>query len=150
MQMRLTKLLGALVLATASTVVASAATAQNDPSSFEPIRLETIPEAFDRSFFQDSKDSYYNRSIPGQIRSIFGLGIPGRAGFPELAMERDAERTFKLYREVLDQQVSSDPIIRTLDLANPFNTTLRQQSGPRRFGGRVEGSEFILQTPPPR
>ncbi len=148
--MRLTKLLSALVLATASSVLASAAKAQTDPSGFEPIRLETIPEAFERTIFTDSKDFYHSRSIPGQIRYLLGPGIPGRAGFADLEIERDAERTFNLYREVLEQQVSSDPIIRTLDAPNPFNTTLRLQPSSRRFGGRVEGSEFILESVPPR
>ncbi|MDP8962526.1 MAG: hypothetical protein M3O33_00805, partial [Cyanobacteriota bacterium] len=62
-QMRLTQLLGALALAAASSsVLASAATAQTDASGYEPIRLQTIPEAFDRAFFQESGDFWRNRS----------------------------------------------------------------------------------------
>jgi hypothetical protein len=149
--MRLTKLLGSLVLAAASSVLASAATAQTAPSVSEPIRLETIPEAFVRSFFKDSGDFYHNRSIPRQIQYILGPGIPGRASFPELEIERDAERITKLYRDLIEQQGTSDPFLRTPDLPNPFNTTLRQLPiTPGRFGGRVEGTEFILEPPPLR
>jgi len=149
--MRLTKLLTAMVLAGASSVLASAAIAQTDPSGFEPIRVETIPEAFNRAFSRESGDYYLNRTIPRQIQYIIGPGLPGRATFPDLELERDAERINELYNDVLDRQVSSDTVIRTPDLVNPFNTSLGLQPGaPRRTGSRVEGSEFIFETLPPR
>jgi len=149
--MRLTKLLSALVLAAASSVLASEAMAQTNPQGFEPIRVETIPEAFNRAFFTDSGTFYRNRSIPRQIQYIIGPGLPGRATFPDLELERDAERINELYNDVLDRQVSSDTVIRTPDLVNPFNTSLGLQPGaPRRTGSRVEGSEFIFETLPPR
>ncbi len=147
-QMRLTKLLSALVLAAASSVLASEAMAQTNPQGFEPIRVETIPEAFNRAFFTDSGTFYRNRSIPRQIQYIIGPGLPGGATFPELELERDARRINNLYNEVLDQQASSDPVIRTPDLPNPFNTSIRQQPDSRRFGRRVEGSEFVFETVP--
>lgn len=148
--MRLTQLLSALALVAASSVLANAAQAQTDQGSFEPIRVETLPEAFDRAFFQESGDFYRNRSIQRQIGYIIGPGLPGGAGFPELEIERDAKRINALYRDALEQQVSSDPIIRTPDLANPFSSTLRSQFGFGRVGNRVEGSEFNYETLPPR
>jgi hypothetical protein len=168
MQMRLTQLLSALVLAAASSGFISAANAQTtvpNPSieytgprslgldtSFTtpPRRLETIPEAFNRAFFQESGDFYRNRKIDRQINYIIGAGVPWGAGFPDLELERDAERIFRLYQEALELQVSSDPVIRTPDLANPFNSSLRLISGPPRFGNRLEGGEFIFDTVPPR
>ena len=168
--MRLTKLLGALVLAAASTGLASAVTAQTAPTSPTvvpvpasprtigvdpfftnlPNRLETVPEAFDRAFFRESGDFYRNRKIDRQINYIIGAGVPWGAGFPDLELERDAERITKLYRELLEIQVSSDPVLRTPDLVNPFNTSVRLLSAPPRFGTRLEGSEFIYETVPPR
>lgn len=147
--MRLTKWLSALVLATASSVLASSVMAQTE-MKFEPTPLETVPDAFVRSFFSDSGDYYFNRSLPRQAAYIIGPGLPGRAAFPDLEIERDAEHISKLYREVLDQQVSSDPILRTPDLPNPFNSSVRLLSDSPRFGSRLEGSEFILETVPPR
>ncbi|HEY9890814.1 MAG TPA: hypothetical protein V6D37_03195 [Candidatus Sericytochromatia bacterium] len=144
--MRLTQLLSVLALAAASSLLAAAAKAQNDPSGYEPIRLETLSEAFNSAFFEESGDFYRNRSTLRQIGYIIGPGLPGRAGFPELEIERDAKRINTLYRDALEQQVSSDPIIRTPDLPNPFNSTLRQVSGVGRFGTRLEGSEFIYPT----
>ncbi|MFB8789384.1 MAG: hypothetical protein U7123_11160 [Potamolinea sp.] len=147
MQMRL---IGALVLAATSSLFASTATAQSIPTGFEPIRVETLPDAIERAFYTDSGDLYRNRSIPRQIQYMFGPGLPGRATFPDLEIERDALRLNRIYRDALQQQVSSDSILRTPDLPNPFSSTLRQQSDFRRFGTRVEGSEFILETPPLR
>ena len=147
MQMRL---LGALVFATTSSLFASVATAQITPYGFAPNRLETLPEAFDRAFFTDSGDFYRNRSIPRQVQYMFGPGLPGRATFPDLEIERDGQRINRIYKDALQQQVSSDAVIRTPDLPNPFSSTLRQQSDFRRFGPRIEGSEFILETPPLR
>lgn len=144
------RLLGALVIAATSSLFASSAMAQTRSTGFEPIRVETLPDAIERAFYNDSGDLYHNRSIPRQIQYMFGPGLPGKATFPELELERDALRINRIYRDALQQQLSSDPILRTPDLPNPFNGTLRQQSDLRRFGTRVEGSEFILETPPLR
>lgn len=148
--MRLSKLLSAFVLTTASSLLASAAMAEPDSSSYEPIRLVPLDEAFNRAFFKDSGTFYHNRSLQRQFEYMFGPGVPGRAGFPDLEIERDAERVNKLYTYGLDQQVSSDPVLRTPDLPNPFNTSLRQLPQFRRSTLGVEGSEFILPTLPPR
>jgi hypothetical protein len=132
-------------------VPASPRTIGIDPAfTSQPIRLETIPEAFERAFFEESGTFYHNRTIPRQISYIIGPGLPWGAGFPDLELERDAQRINRLYRELLELQVSSDPVIRTPDLVNPFDTSLRLLSGPRRFGTRLEGSEFIYETVPPR
>lgn len=175
--MRLTKMLSALVLTAASSGLTSAAiglasvrsaiaqtTTVTPPSvpappktqsidapfPTPPHRLETIPEAFNRAFFQESGDFYHNRKIQRQISYIIGPGLPWGAGFPDLEIERDSERITKLYREVLELQVSSDPVIRTPDLPNPFNSSVRLMSAPPRFGNRLEGGEFIFETVPPR
>jgi len=147
MQMRLTRLLSALVLAAASSLGASAAIAQTatEDLDFKPVRLETIPEAFNRTFFDQSGTFYYNRSIWRQANYILGI-----TGFPDVELENDADSLNKLYNEVLEQQVSSDPIIRTPDLPNPFNSSIRSTSQPRRGINRVEGVEFIFETFPLR
>ena len=148
--MRLTTLLSAFVLTTASSLLASAAMAEPDPSKYEPIRLIPLDEAFNRAFFRDSGNFYQNRTLQGQFEYMFGPGVPGRAGFPDLTIERDAERVNKLYMYALDQQVSSDPILRSPDLPNPFNSSLRQLTPFRRSPLGVEGSEFTVPTLPPR
>lgn len=199
MQMRLTQLFGALVLAAASSGVASVAIAQtaplnsvplptspDQPDSFvtpvapadvptsprtlgieapyygEPIagesnRLLTLDEAFVQAFFRESGDFYANRQLPGQFKYIFGPGIPGRAGFPDLEIERDAQRINRVYQAALEQQNSSDPVLRTPDLPNPYDTSILRLPTSRRFVGPtegflgpVEGGEYRFETPLPR
>lgn len=147
MEMRLTRLLSALVLAAASSLGASRAMAQTEIEyvEFEPVRLETIPEAFNRTFFDQSGTFYYNRSLWRQANYILGV-----TGFPDVELENDADSLNKLYHEVLEQQVSSDPIIRTPDLPNPFNNSIRSTTQPRRAINRLEGTEFIFETVPLR
>ncbi|HEY9634486.1 MAG TPA: hypothetical protein V6D14_13820 [Coleofasciculaceae cyanobacterium] len=148
--MRLTKLLSVFAIAATSSVLAPAAMAQTEPLGFEPVRIETIPEAFERAFFSESGTFYQNRTLPRQAAYIIGPGLPGRAAFPELELERDAERVDSLYRELIDQQASADPLLRTPDLPNPFDSSIRLSSVSNRFGSRVEGGEFVFETVPPR
>ncbi|MBE9129442.1 MULTISPECIES: hypothetical protein [unclassified Coleofasciculus] len=152
--MRLRLLLSALVVAAASTGIADSTMAQTRSSGSEPIRLETIPESFNRAFFNDSGDFYRNRSIGRQIDYIIGPGGLGGAAFPELEIERDAKLINILYEDALNQQFASDPVIRTPDLANPFDTSIRLLPVSARFrpqvSPRIEGSEFFFETVPPR
>ena len=149
MQMRLTKLLSGLILTAASSVLASAATAQTDPSGYQPIRLEPLPEVIERAFYNESGDFYESTSIEGQINFLIGPGLPGGGGaaFPDLEIERDARLINTIYNDALEAQASSDPVLRTPDLPNPYDTSIRQLPVSRRYGGRVEGSEFFLDAP---
>lgn len=167
MQMRLTRCLSILLVAASSSVLASSAIAQTNsprsevvpvnprtlgidtaPPEFEPIPLQTIPEAFDRALFNDSGNFYENSSIPRQIDLILGTGLPGRAAFPELEIERDGALVHLLYEEALYQQVSSDPVLRTPDLPNPYRTSVLQLPNSTRFQYQLEGAEFFFETVP--
>lgn len=164
------KLLGGFIFTAASSVLASAAMAQTYPSepqvpvsprtlgieaplTSEPNRVIGLSELFNRAFFNESGDFYQNRSIPNQIKFMIGPGLFEGARFPDLELERDAKLINVLYQDALEQQVSSDPVIRTPDLVNPFNTSLRLLPGTPvlrgtpGFGNRIEGTEYILETP---
>ncbi len=150
MAMRLARVFSLAVVAAAIPLLATPAMADKDESDFQPIRVETIPDTFVRGFFNDSGDFYINRSLFRQANYMFGFGMVGKAGFPDLEIERDAKTINVIYNDVLDQQVSSDPLIRTPDLPNPFNSSIRMSPQSRPFGSRVEGSEFFFQNLPPR
>ncbi|MCT7967364.1 hypothetical protein NG799_13560 [Laspinema sp. D1] len=112
MRLQLKTAIGVLALLGASVVVAPEAVAQSQP--------RTIAEQFERAFFRSSDTFYQNRSIFDQI-SYYLLPMT----YPERQAERDAERVNKLYEAVMQVQTSSDPIIRTRDLTNPFNESLQ-------------------------
>lgn len=102
----------------------------------------TIPEAFDRALTRNSSFYQENRRIYRQVKRNFGLG-----GYQERAIARDAALVTELYDQVLKQQTISDPFIRTLDLPNPFDTSLRQL--PILIpGSRVVGSELVFERAP--
>jgi len=85
--------------------------------SFVPV--ESIPRRFERAFFQNSGDFYYNRTIPRQAELFFGVG------FPENEIQDDANLINGLYRELSEQQNNSDPILRSPDIRNPYDTSIR-------------------------
>ncbi|MBD2740997.1 hypothetical protein [Coleofasciculus sp. FACHB-1120] len=134
--MRLTNLMSVLVLSAASTVIASSAIAQQT----------SIPDLFNRAITEKSKDFFGNESTRRDIDFIIG------PSFPENEIEQDAKTLDNLYRELLWQQVSSDFIIRTPDLPNPFNTSILQSPAINvnvtGTGRPLTGSEFVFENPP--
>jgi len=76
----------------------------------------TIPEAFEDAFFSNSGSFFDSHGILPSLGLIFGI-----PHYPENAITRDGHRVHRLYRDVLQQQVASDPTIRTPDLPNPFS-----------------------------
>lgn len=139
-------LMGAAALVAASTIGSSVAVAQErTDAEVVLIEVQPIPEVFEDAFFDDSGTYFENRSIFRQADLIIGSGVP--AAFPELEIERDARRIHELYEELLALQVSSDPVIRTPDLASPFSTSiLLLPVAPA--GSRVVGTELQFEPIP--
>lgn len=140
---------GILGLTLSSLGMATAIFLQAAPSTAQSRQPISIPDAFDEAFFESSKTFFQNRSIFRQIDLILGQGSLYRSSFPEVEIERDARRVEELYRRVLNQQMSSDPVIRTPDVPNPFDTSLLQQP-PSNFTNRFPGSELNFETIPLR
>ncbi|MBD2311734.1 hypothetical protein H6G20_08690 [Desertifilum sp. FACHB-1129] len=102
----------------------------------------TIPEAFDRALTRNSSSFQENRRIYRQVQANFGLGA-----YRERQIARDAALVSELYQQVLEQQNRSDRFIRTLDLPNPFDTSVRQLPSTIP-GSRVLGSELVFERLP--
>jgi hypothetical protein len=110
----------ALIIAVASTILGSAKIAQAEPFGYNPVADE-----FNRRFFEASGDFYQSVSVQGYTNDILGIGSPaGISAFPEKQIERDGSQLHGLYREMMEQQASNDPIIRVPDAINPFNSSL--------------------------
>lgn len=105
--------------------IASATLTSVKPAQAERIRFHPVADTFNQQFFQSSGDFYYNVSLQGYFGDYLGIGSPsGIVAFPEKEIERDANRINGFYRQMMQRQVSSDPILRVPDAANPFDSSV--------------------------
>ncbi|BAW96371.1 hypothetical protein NIES970_12980 [[Synechococcus] sp. NIES-970] len=93
-------------------------------------RYPTYPEhtndVFTRALYYESRDTFESFRTGQVLNDSFGVspfGIDG-SGYPEHRAKRDIKKIDILYRDIMLQQVGSDPVIRTQDLPNPFNSSL--------------------------
>ncbi|MBC7822915.1 MAG: hypothetical protein H7126_03375 [Candidatus Parcubacteria bacterium] len=133
MGVRLKSVLSLMALVAASTV-STAVTAQERPAAFKP--RETIPDAVNRAFF-GSSEGFQDLKRP--IEAL--IGIPR---FPENGIARDGDRLDRIYRDLLIQQAANDPLIRTVDLPNPYNTSILTLPS-ASVSNRLVGSELVFE-----
>ena len=119
MNLKIKSLSGLIVVLTTSTVLSSSVVAQTSTGNYE-----TPNEVIERAFFQNDPNFYQNNSLKRQVDFLLGPGSLFRNSFPESEIARDAELVNKVYQDLLQQQVGSDPYIRTPDLPNPYNSSL--------------------------
>lgn len=138
------KSLSAFIVLIATMTFSSAVVAQT-----ETINYEETNDVFNRAYFKNDPDFYENQTFPRQVNWIIGPGSIFRNSFPESEIARDAELVNIVYRDVLTQQVSNDPYLRTPDLPNPYNTSLL--ASPRLNANKLKmGTEFRFDTSLPR
>lgn len=149
MSLKFKNLIGVLVIISAATGFHSAAMAQSSLVTRLRGGNETLSETFNRAFFKNDPEFFRNRSPKRQVDLIFGVGSLRRNSFLESEILRDAKLIDSVYQDALEQQVSSDPIIRTPDLPNPYETSILLS--PRvNVNNQVQESEFIFETEPPQ
>jgi hypothetical protein len=138
------KPLGGLLVLLATISLPTAVSAQTETPKYE-----TTNDVFNRAFFKNDRTFYGNNSLGRQIDWMFGPGSLFKNSFPENEIARDAELVNNVYRDVMNQQVSNDPYIRTPDLPNPYNTSLMMS--PRLNTNKLKvGTEFRFEGEPPR
>ncbi|HEY9887769.1 MAG TPA: hypothetical protein V6D02_05165 [Candidatus Obscuribacterales bacterium] len=124
----------ATAAAAAMVAIATAASA-NEP----PVSQSAYPPRAMNEIFNFAGDDYGgNRSVGGQLSTMFGVG-----GFPENNITKDAYAIYEAYEYMSDLQMRSDATIRVPDLVNPYNTSV--QFLPSSSAGMVSGSEFIFE-----
>lgn len=108
----------------------------------------SIPDQFDRAFSSNDRTFYENRSEARQFNFLFGVGSIVRSGFVENEINRDGRAINNLYRQVLTRQLSNSPIIRTQDIPNPFNTSVRLLPRSAEASRQLPGQPPIVETAP--
>ena len=81
--------------------------------------LPTIPRAFNQAYYSNRGNYFDNRQIWKSFSLIFGI-----PSYPEQAISRDGRAVHQLYRELMDQQIASDPVLRAPDLPSPYTGSI--------------------------
>lgn len=86
-----------------------------DPYGYTGPLPPTIPQRFNQAFYSHTGNFFDNRGIWQSFRLIFGV-----PNYIENSISQDGRAVNRLYQEVIEQQLSSDPVLRTPDLPNPY------------------------------
>ncbi|NJL79288.1 MAG: hypothetical protein HC836_20255 [Richelia sp. RM2_1_2] len=138
------KALSGLIVLTATIGLPAIAIAETETSSYQ-----TPNEVFEKGFYENYPDFYNNQGLFREIDWIFGSGSLFKNSFPEHQIERDAKLVNILYQDLLKQQTTNDPYLRSPDLPNPYNTSLLGSPSLRATQLQV-GTEFRFDSLPHR
>ncbi len=100
-------------------------------------RPQTTAERFQELFYSNDKPFFENRSIIRQLDTIFGIGS-FKNSFVENEIHADTRAIHEFYVEALANQVASDPVVRTRDLPNPYETSILQSP-------RIDVNQSLIQ-----
>jgi len=124
MSTKFTRLLSGFLCSAAAIGTASVAVAR----PISTLGVSETSDAFEDAFQFESGDYFKNRGLLRQLDLIFGFGSSFRlrGSYPENEQDRDAERVHILYNELLNQQLTTQPVVRTRDLVSPYQHSLRE------------------------
>ena len=119
---KFTTLLSLITLLSISTITrqGQAEPLNQDLTSFTP--RESIPNLVNAAFTHNSGDYFTSTSFAGQFNLILGFDQ-----FPENQIAKDTEILTILVDDLIRQQGNQEPL-RTRDLANPYGSSLQQDS----------------------
>ena len=98
--------------------------AQTYVSQLDSPQTENIPDTINRAFFHHSPSGISEGYVWMQIRNIFGLTAFPAGSYPENQIRRTNRLINTLYHDLLEQQVQSDPTVRTNDLPSPYCSSI--------------------------
>ena len=78
-------------------------------------------EDFEKAYFSHGKNAFTQANILWQANTIVGF-----TGFPDQHIVRDGIRIDRVYEAGMKEQAKMGSPIRTRDLANPYDTSLRE------------------------
>ncbi len=123
MGIRFNGLTGAMVVFT-TLCIGSTVTAQTAPVQ-QYSQYETLADRFEQVFYTNDKEYSENRSFLRQLDFLIGIGGLNNS-YVENEITADTKAVNILYKDALLKQGSSDPVVRTRDLPNPYDTSILQ------------------------
>jgi hypothetical protein len=131
MSTRLINLTTILLASIASSVFAHSAVAQSvtpPVESFNDISADSSSTAtiFEKLLTDTAGDFYQDTSLEGQLNNMFGWEDGLMGSYSENQITEAGIKLNQAYNQLMKQQVGNDPLMRTRDLANPFNTSIME------------------------
>ena len=145
--MLFTKSMPWLVLSLTASLIPSVAIAQVQIQPMSP-QPESLPEMFERAFNHGLGNAMEQTTIGSQLNLIFGWRSFPQGSFPENQINRQASLLHTLFVDAMAQQTQKDAILRTRDLANPFNTSIQQDPNYLSPSPSSFEQEFRIEQPP--
>ena len=85
-----------------------------------------VSELINQAYWQNG-GTFFNESKPrGVLNTMFGWRSFPQGSFPENQITKDGLLIYTIVTDYYKQLQEKDPTIRTRDLANPFDTSLRE------------------------
>jgi hypothetical protein len=137
MSTRLINLTTILVASIASSVFAHSAVAQvANVSNFNDAtdNAKSTSSVFENIMTDNAGDFYQDSSMEGQLNNMFGWESGLTGSYAENEISEAGEKLNQTYNQLMKQQVGRDPVMRTRDLTNPFNTSVMEN--PNYLGGK--------------
>ena len=111
MSIKFTRLSKILLLAGVASMFSLSAKAEMKP----------LDQEFQDAYFANGKNAFMQSNIVGQINTILGF-----TGFPDQHISRDAKKVDEVYQAGMAKQSSMGARMMTRDLANPYDTSIRE------------------------
>ncbi len=115
---KLSQILFITAIASFCSVKTMAQTKPEAETASEPISLN---EAFEKTYFEHTGNAFKNDSFLGQLNHLLGFTL-----FPDKQIVLDAKSVDRLYRYGMKQQTSNGVAVKTIDLQNPYETSLQE------------------------
>ncbi len=128
---RLSHFLTIATLTTLTCIIAHPSSAQmNNSDVSKDVEEVNLPLSVDRlvneAFWENSGDFFRQASMEGQMNVIFGWERFPQGSYPENNITEDGLLLYAIMDDYFRQLREKEPTIRTRDLANPFDTSLRE------------------------
>ncbi|MGL5872890.1 MAG: hypothetical protein ACRC2R_11065 [Xenococcaceae cyanobacterium] len=103
-------------IALAMAVVTAPQVMAQDTSHF--VDNTSLDGAFSKAWLDRSGNTFHHQNMFTQLIRVVGLS------YPEKEIAYNGKVLDIIYRDAIDQQVSSTPQVKTRDLKNPYDTSL--------------------------
>ena len=154
---KLSRFLTIATLTTLTCVITHPADAQPSNTDvntdMETVSTLNLDELINEAFWEHSGDFFESSRPAGQLNTIFGWNNGPLGAFPENDINRDAMLIYAILGDYYKKLQEREPSIRTRDLENPFNASVRDgfiDPEPEFVPTRYQRNEPIPENEPVR